>query len=36
VKGNTEVLLPNGKKAVVTKNADGISGVKGEVKDQQW
>jgi hypothetical protein len=33
VRGNTEVVLPNGKKAVFTKSGDGISGVKGEVKD---
>jgi hypothetical protein len=33
VRGNTEVVLPNGKKAVLTKGGDGISSVKGEVKD---
>ncbi|KIN05900.1 hypothetical protein OIDMADRAFT_112846 [Oidiodendron maius Zn] len=33
VRGNTEVLLPNGRKAVFTKSTDGIGGVKGEVRD---
>lgn len=31
VRGNAEVLLPNGKKAVVTKRSDGVVGVKEEV-----
>jgi len=33
VRGKTEVGLPNGKKAVVTKTGDGYGDVKGEVRD---
>lgn len=32
VRGNTEVGLPSGKKAVVTKGGEGLGGVKSEVK----
>jgi len=33
VKGTTEVGLPNGKKVVVDKSADGYGDLKGEVRD---
>jgi hypothetical protein len=33
VKGKTELGLPNGKKAVVTKTGGGYGDVKGEVVD---
>ena len=33
VKGRTEISLPNGKKAVVTKSGEGYGDFKGEVKE---
>lgn len=33
VRGKTEVALPNGKRAVVTKTGEGYGDFKGEVRD---
>ena len=33
VRGNAEVKLYNGKKAVVTKEGDGFTAMKGEVRN---